>query len=106
MGRFLISHGRTNARHLKELRQGADRFIRNPNVRQDILKKCNYQCVQCGSGERLQFDHIISVYLAHKHEEFEKILNTKENLQILCATCNASKRPEYIPDNFTLHLGD
>jgi len=79
---------------IKALRNSSGGFIKNTHVRLAILKKCDYKCVVCGSKDNLQVDHIISVYLASKFRFLLDILNTKENLQILCNSCNASKSPE------------
>jgi HNH endonuclease len=41
------------------------------------------RCVNCGSNQRLEFDHVIPVALGGA--------NTARNLQLLCETCNRSK---------------
>jgi len=41
------------------------------------------RCVQCGSNQRLEFDHVIPVALGGA--------NSARNLQLLCETCNRSK---------------
>ena len=78
----------------KALRNSSSGFVARKDVRTIILNKCNNQCVICGSKKDLQVDHIISVYKAYKNKKFIKILNTYDNLQILCKKCNASKNPE------------
>jgi len=40
-------------------------------------------CVDCGSDEGLQFDHVIPVHLGGA--------STVANLQLLCADCNQAK---------------
>ena len=51
--------------------------------RNTIYERDNYQCVQCGSTERLEIDHIIP---------FSKGGTTESsNLQTLCKTCNGKK---------------
>lgn len=52
-------------------------------VRDRILNKCKHRCVQCGSIERLEVDHIIPLACGGLHSE--------ENMQILCKSCNCSK---------------
>jgi len=52
-------------------------------LREKILKKHNYQCVECGSKENLVLDHIVP---------FSKNgLSVEENLQVLCKKCNLQK---------------
>ena len=51
--------------------------------RTTIFERDNYQCVQCGSTERLEIDHIIP---------FSKGGTTEmDNLQTLCRKCNGKK---------------
>ena len=80
----------------KALRNSSSGFIKNKIIRKIILEKSNYRCVECGATNNLQVDHIISVYLAHKHKHLINILNTKDNLQMLCKNCNSSKLPEKV----------
>ena len=60
---------------------------RSRRIRQDVKDKVwnrdGGKCVQCGSNENLEFDHIIP---------FSKGgANTYRNLQLLCESCNRSK---------------
>jgi HNH endonuclease len=52
-------------------------------VRDDVWRRDQGRCVQCGSRERLEFDHIIPVAKGGG--------NTARNLQLLCETCNRTK---------------
>ena len=52
-------------------------------VRKEILESFNYQCAHCGSRENLTIDHILPVSLYGGNE--------KENLQVLCRSCNSKK---------------
>ena len=54
-----------------------------PIVRKRILDKCKNRCVNCGSTETLEVDHIIPLSRGGKHNE--------DNFQILCKTCNLKK---------------
>jgi hypothetical protein len=52
-------------------------------IRNDVLKKYKFQCLKCGSKERLEIDHIKPVSKGG-NDEFR-------NLQVLCKTCNLKK---------------
>lgn len=85
----------TNYPHIfyKALRNSSGGFIARTDVREAILRKSEGKCQLCPATENLQVDHIVSVWRA-AHGEFpiEK-LNTYENLQMLCGSCNAAKLP-------------
>ena len=52
-------------------------------VRDSVWNRDGGKCVQCGSNENLEFDHIIP---------FSKGgANTKRNIQLLCESCNRAK---------------
>ena len=53
------------------------------HVRLEIWRRDGGKCVQCGSNQNLQFDHIIPVSKGGA--------TTAQNLQILCRQCNLSK---------------
>lgn len=69
----------------KYLRNQASNYIKRIEVRNFVFRRDNYRCVQCGSSDKLEVDHIISVYRGGKN----KICN----LQTLCRSCNAGKLP-------------
>lgn len=52
-------------------------------LRSELLAKFNHSCVICGSTHRLQIDHIVPWSLGG--------LTEKENLQVLCQSCNLKK---------------
>ena len=52
-------------------------------IRSEVWRRDGAECVQCGSKEQLQFDHIIPVSKGGA--------TTTENLQLLCQACNAKK---------------
>jgi len=53
------------------------------SVKDDVWNRDGGVCTQCGSGENLEFDHIIP------HSEGGS--NTYRNVQLLCQACNRSK---------------
>ena len=81
-------------RGYKALKNSSNGFVHKKDVRIIIMNKCNNQCIFCNSKDNLQIDHIISIYQAYKTKELIGILNTYQNLQILCQKCNAAKNPE------------
>jgi 5-methylcytosine-specific restriction endonuclease McrA len=54
------------------------------SVRLFVWQRDRGQCVKCGSRERLEFDHIIPLIVSGS--------NTERNIQLLCESCNRSKR--------------
>ena len=53
------------------------------SVRLFVWQRDSGRCVQCGSNERLEFDHIIPIV--------EGGGSTERNVQLLCETCNRKK---------------
>lgn len=61
------------------------------------------KCVNCGSTERLEFDHINNDREDHKHMiswmlegEWEKLVKELEKCQLLCVSCHRSKTSDDI----------
>lgn len=52
-------------------------------VRRDVWRRDRGRCVECGSRERLEFDHVIAVANGGS--------NTARNVQVLCEDCNRRK---------------
>lgn len=50
--------------------------------RAEFLKKANYQCVKCGSSNKLELHHIDPVY-SHPERAYDK-----ENIEVLCESCH------------------
>lgn len=63
--------------------EGAAREPIPEHVRLFVWRRDKGQCVQCGSRERLEFDHIIPVVAGGS--------STERNIQLLCESCNRSK---------------
>ena len=53
-------------------------------VRDRILKKYKYKCVNCENTENLEVDHIIPLSRGGREDE--------DNMQILCRKCNRKKK--------------
>lgn len=77
----------------KALRNSSSAFIKREDVKREVFRKCGGRCALCGDTEKLQVDHIVSVYRCAKGEIPIRELNMPENLQLLCAHCNARKSP-------------
>ena len=56
------------------------------NVKKTVWNRDNGQCVECGSKENIEYDHIIPVSKGGS--------NTARNLQLLCEKCNRMKGAE------------
>ncbi len=53
------------------------------SVRHEVWRRDKGRCVECGSKEKLEFDHIIPVSKGGA--------NTARNIQLLCESCNRKK---------------
>jgi len=65
------------------LRSAAGREPIPERVRNEVWRRDNSQCVDCGSRERLEFDHIIPLSKGGS--------NTARNIELRCETCNRAK---------------
>lgn len=59
------------------------RYISN-ETKMLVLQRDDHKCQHCGSNEKLEFDHIVPVSGGGNSEA--------DNLQLLCRSCNRSKR--------------
>ncbi len=55
----------------------------SPEVKREVWRRDQGRCVQCGSQEKLEYDHIIPVSKGGS--------NTERNVQLLCEKCNREK---------------
>ena len=53
------------------------------NIKNEVWNRDSGKCTQCGSNQKLEFDHIIPVSKGGA--------NTYRNIQLLCESCNRSK---------------
>lgn len=63
--------------------QGASRVAISETVRMFVWQRDGGRCTQCGSQQRLEFDHVIPIAKGGS--------NTERNIQLLCEVCNRSK---------------
>lgn len=76
----------------KIYRNTANNFARK--IRMHILERDARKCKNCGSVDNLEVDHIKSVYIGFKEKISVIEINNLNNLQLLCKSCNSSKKPE------------
>ncbi len=57
-------------------------------IRAEVMERDGHKCVRCSSHERLEIDHIQPISQGGTGE--------KENLQVLCVSCNRKKRAEQL----------
>jgi 5-methylcytosine-specific restriction endonuclease McrA len=68
------------------IRAGVPNAVRTPipeSVRHEVWRRDGGQCVDCGSRERLEFDHIIPISKGGS--------NTARNIELRCESCNRKK---------------
>jgi TPR repeat protein len=63
--------------------RGSGRDAIPSEVRREVWRRDNGQCVKCGSREKLEYDHIIPISKGGS--------NTARNIELLCEACNRSK---------------
>jgi hypothetical protein len=97
---FLIEHAKAIARERKRKTDlawarrviGDEGSVERPSsgrkgipraVRHAVWSRDGARCVECGSSERLEFDHIIPLSRGGS--------NTERNIQLLCESCNRRK---------------
>lgn len=92
---FALIHAATNRRRLElekahalvamttQLDQRAKRQPIPQEVKLIVWQRDGGRCVECGSQQELEYDHIIPLAMGGS--------NTDRNLQLLCATCNRRK---------------
>ena len=86
-----------DAKKIQKIKREVEAFDKPPSVRPSsarrgripesvrifVWRRDGGQCIQCGTKERLEFDHIIPVV--------EGGGSTERNLQLLCEACNRKK---------------
>ena len=87
----VLRHDKAFSRMLREIQafeniertDGARRERISEAVRLFVWQRDQGRCVQCGSSEKLEFDHVIPIAKGGG--------NTERNIQLLCEQCNRSK---------------
>lgn len=54
------------------------------SLRTLVMERCEYACIKCGVRKKLVIDHIVPISKGGTDEE--------NNLQVLCWSCNSSKK--------------
>ncbi len=88
---LVLQRARRDDRRLKSahsLMQGEEAGLTSrspipPEMVRAVIERDGRRCVQCGSTENIQFDHIIPVALGGA--------TSVANLQVLCSACNQAK---------------
>lgn len=75
----------------------SSRYVSN-QTKMDVLVRDDHKCQVCSSTENLEFDHIIPVSKGGSSES--------DNLQLLCRSCNRSKRARSHDEFATLKTGN
>jgi hypothetical protein len=78
--KLLIKEQNKKERELKK--EQSSRYI-STQVKRDVWRRDNGRCVECGSKERLEYDHIIPFSKGGS--------DTARNIQLLCEICNRKK---------------
>lgn len=73
---------KTTSKEIREKAGFGDRYV--DQVTKNLIMLRDVDCVFCGSSENLEIDHIVPVSKGGDSEP--------ENLQVLCRSCNRSKR--------------
>ncbi|HQE49833.1 MAG TPA: HNH endonuclease [Fervidobacterium sp.] len=74
---------RANAKNRRRAREEKVESTLTSDEWESILKKYNYRCAYCGSGEKIEMDHVVPISKGGGH--------TFENVVPACRSCNASK---------------
>jgi len=67
---------------LEEAEDRSDRYVPS-SVKIAVWRRDSGKCVECGSKEKLEYDHIIPISKGGS--------NTERNIQLLCEKCNRQK---------------
>lgn len=77
----------TSVQKTEDNKEITDRYI-SSSVKIAVWRRDEGKCVQCGSKEKLEYDHIIPISKGGS--------NTDRNVQLLCEKCNREKHAKII----------
>lgn len=77
---------------LHAYQNAATSYIHQKSVREYYLKKYDYKCPICGSKENLQIHHKKWVARCAQEETPLEVMNSEENLMVLCKKCHMPRR--------------
>ena len=79
-----LENYKRNAQKIKNAKENNQRSRRIPKaVQREVWRRDEGRCAECGSRERLEYDHIIPFSKGGS--------NTVRNIELLCEKCNRNK---------------
>lgn len=91
--RITKSKSKYSFKHYRNISSG---FVNK--ARKYIIEKYGSKCLKCGCESDIQIDHVIPVKYGFDKGFTVEEINTVENLQVLCRSCNSSKSPYSLAD--------
>lgn len=74
---------------IEEIRN-SDRYVK---WREEVFKRDNYECTECGSKKEIQAHHIKRVWNCLKDNQYDLIFDV-DNGETLCKDCHQKRHPD------------